>query len=195
MKKLVLIFSATFLFSITNYAQQTHFGLKAGVNFTNLKQDPEEDLQTKTGFHIGGLAHIHISDRFAVQPEVMYSTQGTKLDNFTAKRDYINVPVLAQFMFGEGFRLQTGPQAGFLISAKNKTDDTETDVNDVLETFDFSWVVGASYLFPAGIGIDARYNHGITDTYENTSVEQRNRVFQVGLFYQFMQHAKAKTTK
>ena len=193
MKKFVLILSATLLLTITNYAQQVHFGLKAGVNFSSIDQEPEFDYDSKTGFHIGGLAHIHISDRFAVQPELMYSTQGMKEPGIVTKRNYINLPVLAQFMFGEGFRLQTGPQAGFLTSAKKKIGDTETEVNDELETMDFSWVIGASYLFPGGIGIDARYNHGLTDVHEDEYYEQKNRVFQVGLFYQFMQHAKAKT--
>ena len=31
--------------------------------------------------------------------------------------NYINVPVL-QYMFGDGFRLQTGPQLGILTNAK-----------------------------------------------------------------------------
>ncbi|HEX6193995.1 MAG TPA: porin family protein [Chitinophagaceae bacterium] len=193
MKKLVLIFSATIFLTLSNHAQQVHFGLKAGVNFAKLSQEPEADYEMKTGVHVGGLAHIHISDQFAVQPELMYSTQGTKFENLVAKRDYLNIPVLAQFMFGEGFRLQTGPQVGFLISAKNKNGDTETEVNDYLETVDFAWVIGTSYLFPGGIGIDARYNHGLSDVYEDNTIKQNNRVFQVGLFYQFMHNNKTKT--
>src|SRR5687768_14231314 len=119
MKKFVLILSATLLLTITNYAQQVHFGLKAGVNFSDVHEEPEYDYESKTGFHVGGLAHIHISDRFAVQPELMYSTQGMKAPNVVGKRNYVNLPVLAQLMFGEGFRLQTGPQVGLLVSAKN----------------------------------------------------------------------------
>ena len=35
-------------------------------------------------------------------------------DKFT----YLNLPVLAQVMFGEGFRVQTGPQFGLLNECK-----------------------------------------------------------------------------
>ena len=193
MKKLLLIFSATCLITITSRAQAVHFGVKAGVNLASIDHDPGDDFESKVGFHAGGLAHIHCSDRFAVQPELVYSAQGGERGDTKANLGYINLPVLAQLMLGDGFRLQTGPQVGFMLNAKHESGDTEVDVKDQLETMDFAWVVGASYIFPKGFGVDARYNHGLTNIYENNTIEQKNRVFQVGLFYQFMQHAKAKT--
>ena len=98
-------------------------------------------------------------------------------------------------MTGTGFRFETGPQIGFAVSSKYKDGDIEYDYGDVTETVDVSWAVGVSYLFPEGIGFDARYNHGLTDVYEPGSYEIRNRVFQIGVFYQFMntaQHGRRK---
>jgi hypothetical protein len=190
MKKLFCILSATVFFTAIINAQTTHFGLKGGLNSSSVKVTNGADYSSKIGFHLGGLAHIHVARHFAVQPEIVYSTQGGKDgDNFKLNLNYINVPVLLQYMFDEGFRLQTGPQLGFLTSSKTKSGNVEVDIRDQIKSTDFSWVFGASYLFPQGIGIDLRYNLGISNISDDGSFEAMNRVVQVGLFYQFM-HGK-----
>ena len=170
-------------------AQDTHFGIKGGLNISSLDVKDGVDFDSKTGFHIGGLAHIHLSPHFAVQPELTYSTQGGKDGDRKWKLGYLNVPVLLQIMTGTGFRFETGPQLGFAVSSKYKDGDIEYDYGDVTETVDVSWAIGVSYLFPEGIGFDARYNHGLTDVYEPESYKIRNRVFQIGVFYLFMNTA------
>ncbi len=189
MKKLCCFTIACFLLTIM-YAQQTHFGLKAGVNIASVAIDNGDDYGSKAGLHIGGLAHIHISQHFALQPELVFSMQGGKDDVTKLNLNYLNVPLMAQYMTLDGFRLQTGPQLGILVGAESKVGDVEVDVKDDLSSIDFSWSFGAGYLFPSGFGIDARYNHGISNISDDESFEARNRVFQVGLFYQFM-HGKS----
>jgi hypothetical protein len=190
------LFVFTFLFFSTVYisaAQDTHFGLKAGINSASLKIGEGTDYDSKTGLHIGGLAHIHINKHFAVQPELVFSMQGGKLnDNNKLKLNYLNLPVLLQYMFDQGFRLQTGPQVGFMVSAEQKIGDVEIDVSDNFSTIDFSWVFGAGYLFDSGFGLDIRYNLGINDISDANNSEVRNRVFQAGVFYQFMHKKAAK---
>jgi hypothetical protein len=111
-----------------------------------------------------------------------------EVNNTSLKLNYINVPVLLQYMFDQGFRLETGPQVGFLVTAKRKTGNIEVDRAAAYSSVDFSWAFGAGYLFPCGLGVDARYNLGINDIDESSIYETRNRVFQAGLFYQFMHH-------
>lgn len=163
-----------------------HFGLKAGLNFANLNTEDNADLSTKTSFHVGALAHLHISQHFALQPELMFSGQGAKYDASDAKLNlsYINLPILAQYMTGSGFRLQTGPQIGALLGAKAKMDGSDTDVKDEFKKVDFSWAFGASYVTNSGFGIDARYNLGLSNI-NDADAKIKNRVFQVGVFYQF----------
>ena len=195
MKKLFCIVSAIVLFVSIVSAQQTHFGVKAGVNLSSVAIDNGDDYNSKAGLHVGGLAHIHISQHFALQPELIYSMQGGKdedNDDVKLKLNYINIPLLAQYMTLDGFRLQTGPQIGFLTSAKSKVGDVERSVKDDLSSVDFSWTFGAGYLFPSGFGVDARYNHGISNISDDESFEAKNRVFQFGLFYQFMHQNKTK---
>jgi hypothetical protein len=193
MKKILCIVSGIISFSVAINAQQTHFGVKAGLNSASVKVTDGDDYDSKVGFYLGGLAHIHLTRHFAVQPELIYSTQGGKDgDDFKLKLNYINVPVLVQYMFNEGFRLETGPQVGFLVTAKTKSGDTEFDVKDDLQSIDFAWTFGAGYLFPSGFGIDLRYNIGISNISENNTFEARNRVLQAGVFYQFMHQHKGK---
>jgi hypothetical protein len=189
MRKIFCIVPAILLAVSIVTAQETHFGIKAGVNLSSVDITNSDDFKSKAGIHIGGLAHIHINDHFALQPELVYSMQGGKDGNEKLKLNYINIPVLAQYMTHEGLRLETGPQLGFLTSAKSKIDGVEIDQKDNLNSVDFSWTFGAGYLFPSGFGIDARYNHGISNVSDDNSFEARNRVFQFGLFYQFM-HGK-----
>lgn len=174
------------------YAQvgTTHFGIKGGVNFANLEIEDVADGDHRTGFHVGGLAHIHVSRNFAIQPELVFSLQGREQTiggtDYRTNLSYINLPVLLQYMAGTGFRLQTGPQLGILVNAETKVNDVEMDVKDSYKTPDISWAFGASYLTNAGIGFDARYNLGLSNIYDVGNGEIRNRVWQIGLFYQFM---------
>jgi hypothetical protein len=56
--------------------------------------------------------------------------------------NYINIPLIFQYMYDNGFRLQAGPQLGVLVSAKSKTNNSESDVKDDFESIDlrnWSW--------------------------------------------------------
>lgn len=162
------------------------FGVKGGVNISNFNDDAYGNSDGKVGLHLGGLAHIHVTRQFAVQPEAIFSMQGAEFPNGAKyKLNYINIPVLGQYMFGEGFRVQTGPQLGILVSAESKFNDVEVDNDDNYKTADFGWTFGAGYLSKTGLGVDARYNLGISDITKATASDVKNRVWQIGLFYQF----------
>ena len=191
MKKLFCIVAIVLFVSIVS-AQETHFGLKAGVNIASANVSPGSDYDSKAGLHVGGLAHIHLSKNFALQPEVVYSMQGGKVDDTKLKLNYINIPLLVQYMTDNGFRLQTGPQLGLLLSAKTEVGDVEVDRKDNFTSTDFSWAFGAGYLFPEGFGLDARYNLGISDVWDGSSAKIKNSVFQFGIFYQFMHQNRTK---
>lgn len=186
MKKSIAVVIASVFLTFSSLAQNTTYGLKAGYNAASLEVDNGTDYESRSAIHGGLLAHIHVSTHFAVQPELVFSMQGGEREstNTTLKLNYINVPVMLQYM-NSGFRIQTGPQLGFLVSAESKTGNIEIDVDDAFNSIDFSWGVGAGYLFPGGIGIDARYNIGISNISDDEDFEVHNRVFQVGLFYHF----------
>ena len=190
MKRIVILISAIFLISRAN-AQKTYFGVKGGLNASSLHFDNNNSSDSKIGFNIGGLAHIHASNLWAIQPEVIYSLEGAKLTpagfytRGSINLNYINVPILVQRFFHNGFRLEGGPQIGFLINAKSKSGGVTLDNNSFKSTA-FSIPLGVGYLTSTGIGLDARYVFGLSDinANENGSTVQSN-VFQFGIFYQF----------
>ena len=187
MKKIIL-FTLIVMTTHILIAQRKNveFGLKAGVNAANFKIDPDFSSDSRIGLHIGALAHVHVSEHFAVQPELVLSAQGADYGNDREdKFTYLNLPVLAQVMFGEGFRLQTGPQIGLLMNAKSENGDTEVDIDDNFNRGDFAWTFGGGYLSRSGLGVDVRYNLGISNISENDDADVKNRVWQFGLFYQF----------
>lgn len=193
MKHVLSIMGLGLLLAGSATAQSTSFGLKAGLNVASLETSGA-DFNGKAGLHVGGLAHIHISRHLAIQPELMYSMQGGQRNNQTVKLNYINIPLLAQYMANDGFRLQTGPQLGMLAAAKSKSGNVEVDIKDDLSTTEFSWVFGAGYLFPQGWGIDGRFNLGLSNVNDDNNATIKNRVFQIGVFYQFPPsgHGKAR---
>lgn len=180
-----------FLSSAANAQQHVRWGVKAGANFATVNTESSApDWGSRTGLHAGLLAHIHLNNHWAIQPELVYSLQGSKnkVGNETQINNlhYLNVPLLAQYMFNNGLRLQTGPQIGFLLGANTKiVDGTHTTNTDLYNKIDFSWSFGGGYLSNSGLGFDARYNLGLTDMYKPGNMKETNGVFQVGLFYMF----------
>jgi Outer membrane protein beta-barrel domain len=166
-------------------------GIKGGVNVYNVHNDNDIKYDPRTGYHFGLLGHIHFDNQFAIQPEIVYSAQGAKIGDTKYNLDYVNVPVLFQYMFDNGFRLQAGPQAGFLLSAKSKYNNTTTDNKEDFKPIDLCASIGASYVVPStGFGIDARYNLGLNNINKNSTVNSTNRGLQLGVFYIFGHNSK-----
>lgn len=180
---------AAILMTSAATAQHVNIGIKAGANFYNINNDNGVEYDTKTGFNAGLLGHIHLAPQLALQPEVVYSSQGAKYNTAGLETklnlDYINVPVLLQYMFDNGFRLQAGPQVGFLVNSKSETNGSKSDI-DGLNAVDFGIGAGVGYVHPpSGFGVDARYNLGLSNIHEDDAVKSYNRGFQVGVFYLF----------
>jgi Outer membrane protein beta-barrel domain len=190
-----LLFCAIALFSLhTVQAQGVHFGLKAGLNAAMLTIKNQGETEFKPGLHAGGLAHVHVLDQLALQPELMYSGQGGKqiINNTEYKNNlhYLNLPVLLQYMFNNGFRLQAGPQLGFLLKAQQEANNNEANVIQRYRNIDVSLPVGLSYVSNSGLGLDLRWAFGLNNINDvgNRQPVIRNQVGQVGLFYLLNYH-------
>lgn len=202
MKKIILTVAAVFAFGFAN-AQETKFGVKGGLNVANISGDIE-DNSSKVGFHVGGFVEIKVSDKFSVQPELLFSTQGTKLEesgtNYSYESNlnlsYLNIPVMAKYYVAEGFSLEAGPQIGFLTTAKSDFTDTESgitvsgdeDVKDEFESIDFGFNFGAGYDFTENLSAGLRYNLGLSNIAKTDSGDDfklSNNVFSVSLGYKF----------
>jgi len=187
MKKIFL--AALLLVSISGFSQKFQLGIKAGANISNFN-GTFEDVKTKSlvGFYGGAFASFFVGNHFAIQPEVLISTQGAKIESISTsdkedfKLTYLTIPIMAKFEFNGGFYLETGPEAGINISGG---DFGDRKVKDVTQDADFLWGFGLGYHAPFGLGIGARYNLGLSKV-GNANFNDpnfKNSVIQVGLFY------------
>lgn len=172
------------VFSLVS-AQDFSFGVKGGINVASVGGGTYTGfggLGSKISFHLGGVAEVPISEKFAVQPELLYSSQGTKW-NFVGgsklKLDYVNLPILGKYYIIEGLSAEAGPVVGFLLS-------TNADKEDY-NSLDVAFAIGASYKLNESIFFSLRYNKGITDINKNETitVSNQNNVFQLSAGYAF----------
>jgi len=166
-------------------AQNINIGTKIGLNSYTINTGNNSGYDSRIGIHAGLLGHIHLNSQFALQPEIVYSMQGAKNGNTEIKLDYLNIPVNVQYMFDNGFRLQAGPQLGLLLNAE-AVNGSSVDVKDDYKSIEAGLSFGLGYVHPpTDFGIDLRYNLGLSDISENSSVESTFRGFQIGIFYLF----------
>ncbi len=151
MKKLLFIAAISLGFVVSANAQETKFGVKAGVNLANVTgDDVDDDVNGTIGFRVGGYAHIGLSDAFAIQPELLFDTKGA--EDLTLS--YITVPILAKYMITEGFNIHLGPQISLLMSA----DSDGEDYSDFYKSTDFGLAAGAGYELESGLNFSVRYS-------------------------------------
>lgn len=190
MKFFIGVATAILLSAGTSSAQHISFGIKGGLNLYTIQNDNGVKYDTRTGFHLGMLLHVHVAPHFAVQPELLYSVQGAKYNtgngSINLKLEYANVPLMFQYMLDNGLRLEAGPQVGFLTNARSKLNGNDSDVKSSLKKIDLAVGIGIGYINPTnGWGVDARYNYGLSNINENSTVKSYNRGLQLGVLYQF----------
>ncbi|MES2812083.1 MAG: porin family protein [Bacteroidota bacterium] len=205
MKKIIILTIVLFAFNLSNAQEttQTKFGLKGGLNLANFTGD-SDGSNSRVGIQAGFYTEFKISDKFAIQPELLYSIQGASdkgttivegyTVNYKAKFNlgYINLPIMAKYYTNDKFNIEFGPQIGFLANAKLKTDVTiiETgqegsstdDAKEFFKGIDFGLNFGLGYNFSDKIGANLRYNAGLTniaDTDDGSKIH--NSVFSLSL--------------
>nr|WP_294934266.1 porin family protein [uncultured Flavobacterium sp.] len=192
MKKVLLILAVIFTFGYAAQAQairtgsslagRIKLGPKAGVNIATLSAD---DTKSLVGFHVGGFVEFMLTEKLALQPEVLYSAQGATADEGDAewKLGYINIPFMVKYDVFKGLNLEAGPQMGFLISAE---DEAGNDIKDSFESTDFGFNLGLGYSLPMGLMLSGRYTIGLSDVVkDNTTDSVKNGVIQASVGYKF----------
>lgn len=180
MKKNIFLTIALLFLVANTQAQLLQIGAKAGLNYANFSGTT---IQTDaiTSYHGGLIAEIKLLDKFAIQPELLYTTQGatynTALGDFKNELGYIAIPVLAKIYLSKSFSLELGPQASFLLSEKN-----DFDVNDA-NTFEFAVDAGLSFKITKNIFIQGRYVLGLTEVTSNAEAKNSVIQFSAGLMF------------
>ena len=201
--KYVFLAIALFMLSFGSLlAQESSVGIKGGINFANMSVDGSNDENLKMGLMFGVFNKIPINESFAIQPELMYSSKGVKINyddeafiegESKFKLSYIDVPVKLVFNLSEDFEFQFGPYVGYLLSAGFENDGSIAgiDVNsedeidrDNFNPWEFGLTGGLGFDFdPLVIGFS--YNMGLSQVAKDDEPselmlgEAKNSVIQV----------------
>jgi Outer membrane protein beta-barrel domain len=188
MKKILL--SLALFITVASYAQNATVGLKAGANITNFTGGDFDAVKKKAivGFHGGLYANFKLG-ALSIQPEVLISTQGARIDSVNGSYDwkvtYATVPVMLRYRTPAGIYFEAGPQVGFKLSedVKNET------IENFAKGLDLSAAAGLGFQTKGGFGIGARYLVGLSkvgdfdNTVANPDPDFKNSVIQVGVFF------------
>ena len=182
------------------YAQGIDFGLKAGVNLANQKITGvyEMDTKAKVGFHGGVFVTWMFSEQLGLQPEVLFSAQGSKDDedlyDYSIITNYVNIPVLVRFDINDTFSVHAGPQFGILMSAKEDDGSGKDDIKDDFKTTDIGLALGAEANLPLNFGVGLRYAFGLTNVLKEEmsfdDTEIKNGTLQIYVKYRIISGAQ-----
>jgi hypothetical protein len=185
MKKLLVAF--VLLVSVHFAEAQTFsIGPKAGLNISNYTGGNIES-DALVGYHLGGMLNYGFGNVFSIQPEVLFSTQGAKVQSNGKKSDfkisYVTIPVMLKFKTNGGFYFEVGPQVGF----RSSSDIPDQTINNFAKNLDLAAGAGIGYQSPIGLGLGVRYVAGLSKvgdfSGQNIDPDFKNSVIQASLFW------------
>ncbi|KAF2514023.1 PorT family protein [Flavobacterium zhairuonense] len=158
-------------------------GLRGGLSLSTIS---ETKSTYKTDFYVGAFGEINITKKYALQPEITYSRQGSDnvgyyFDNAEPKtvkfRDlqlgYLSFTLLNKFTFGPGIQIQFGPAVDVLVN----------DNLDKVEMYnDLSLISGIAYRLPSGLTFEARLKKGVLDVFDSSYYNDKNDYYLFGSY-------------
>ena len=201
MKKfLSLLFVVAALMIATPSAAQVRFGLKGGLNISDMSLSKEVlESSNRLGFFVGPTLKVTLPlTGLSADISALYNQSESKLDDETITRKYIDVPLNARFGFGIGslgIFAYAGPQVSFNVGDEefNWTSTESYDNTFQLKKSLFSVNVGAG-ITVSSLQLTANYNIAIGKTGDLSLGETVNNVictkarannWQIGLAYFF----------
>jgi hypothetical protein len=117
---LLLIF---FVAAMAARSQRFDGGIMAGVATTQVSGDTYYGFH-KAGIFAGGYINLKVSPQSAFQMELEYFQKGSRenpdsTNNYTEylfRVNYVELPVLYQYIIGKRFKLEAGPSLGFFTN-------------------------------------------------------------------------------
>ncbi|MEO8413371.1 MAG: outer membrane beta-barrel protein [Ginsengibacter sp.] len=129
MKRNIFLFAFILFFIASSNGQSINYGLSIGANLTNMKGNGIKN-SFNAGWFGGGFARIDLSEKWNLQPELLFNyANNKKATNFInyyningnaqaseqIKLSYINVPVLIGYKVSKLLTINVGPQYSFLV--------------------------------------------------------------------------------
>jgi hypothetical protein len=185
-------------------ASQAHaqLGIKGGVNQAVLSGRVGEDATYKTYFHAGIFYEAKVLGPISIQPELLYSLQGSQLKgsstiaDYKTQLNYIQLPILVKVTLGPVY-VEAGPQFGYLVSAnedgtvqvRNTSGqvafrDVNQSATDNYKRNEFALCAGVGLKLGSIVRVGGRFVAGLNDINDVQYLQGvndpklKNRVFQ-----------------
>ncbi|WP_299223550.1 porin family protein [uncultured Aquimarina sp.] len=188
---------------ILSQKNKLEFGIKAALNYSSFTNDKDEgfpiNYQGKIGVQIGGLMNLNLTEKIAIQPEVLFSVQNSDfLIDFSVDPDrppgipagidgdikefMILVPITLKYSFNEKINFNIGPQLGYNLNRTIEYNDSNV-IGEFLKltsnsNIEFGVIVDLGYNLGKKIRTGIRYSYGITKR-----IEANSSVFSIGIDY------------
>lgn len=158
-------------------------GVKAGVNLASYYGSDSEGSKTLTGFQVGGVYEIPLSDDFYLQPEALVTLKGSKVsDDVKIKPIYLEIPVRAMYKLPAGpgkLTLATGPYLGLGLFGKMTASGesanlfTKEDGADAafLKRFDLGLSSAIGYELTSGLFFNVESSLGFLNVSEGSKLK------------------------
>lgn len=153
------------------------FGIQGGLSLANLSGPNTVTTSNITGFAVGGLIELPLTESVLLQPEVLFVQRGATIVDagsvrLAARYDALQIPVLVKIRFGEGIRpfLFAGPSFNFAVSNRLtvETPGGSSAVNFSANTFDLAGTLGLGVEF-GSLFVSARYELGFIEVNSNSA--------------------------
>jgi hypothetical protein len=180
------------LFTALAYGPATariSFGPELGINISGYSGKnagvKQQGITTVTGWRLGGVADIQLTNNISLQPAALFTKNGYKYvvaDQIGDSYEYnfnantVEIPLNVLYKIGREdrgrFFIGAGPYMGINVGGKIKAHmlfggDMKTaigsDSTDNIKRFDFGVGVNAGYQLPMGMFIRIHYQQGIAN--------------------------------
>lgn len=151
---------------------QPKYGVKAGYNWSYITGSAQGfNKNSKSGFMVSGY-FAPPTTSVGYRTEIVFSRQGYTFDdggkNTDVSLDYIYLPQLTTYTFGNRFQIQLGAQIGFLLSGKKTSDTQDSSITSLMNRFDYGFAGGIEIYPFKKVLLGGRYNLGLGKLYKQT---------------------------
>jgi len=186
MRKTTLLL-AVLLVSLLGFSQNALYGVRAGINISDLNFEEADGLimpdhTHRNGFAIGFFGDYKFSENVGLLVEIQFSAEGSKekydqIDQESGynpeslRLDFVQMPIMARIKLTDKLTFGLGPQLGLKVHA----------YDDNIKNIHFSGIGGLEYMISDEFFLDFRYSLGFTNIFDdNVDVKARNQNMQIG---------------
>lgn len=174
--------------------EPVRFGIKGAATASQFSEQQLTAKNQKLGFNAGVFVNLPLSEKFALQPEVLYNQMGAKSvisdvevttgsttvrtrQDYSTTLNYVSVPVMLQMKPADNFYVEAGPEVSYFVDGKNKGEQivstttsgsTSTQTLSASESIDKDNIKKFNLGFGVGLGYYFTRNLGINARYVNS---------------------------